>query len=147
NAAEKMRDLAQANEEAAGVAERNAKIMAGPLQGAMRGRRSAIEELFLSVGSQGLAGGLQGWVGPATDAVRILAGMEDRVEGNVKAARTLATVLQAIGVTLAAVMAVKIIAWFVSLAAAIMGAVNALVLLNVALILPTLKFVAIVAAI
>lgn len=73
---EKVRELTEANENAAGSAAELAAVADDTLNGALLALRSALEEAFLASGDAGLAGGLRDLVDFSTDVVRTLAGVQ-----------------------------------------------------------------------
>ena len=73
---DKMRELTKANEDSAGVAEKNAKIMSDTLGGAALSLKSAFEELILVMGDGGLGTVFRSTVDFLTVMVRTIAGVK-----------------------------------------------------------------------
>lgn len=99
--ANRVKELTQANREATDVLDRMAALMDDTLSGAFLSLKSAIEATFLSVGDQGLTGGLKDLTQTAADAIRILLGMEEQLKGDTAAAEKLAVAIQLVGIALA----------------------------------------------
>ena len=116
NNVEKMKELTSANMEAAGEAQRMADIMDDTLIGSFKGLISAVQELFLQAGDEGLGGVLRTTIDLFRDAIRMLGGMEQTVDKNRKAAFMLSKVIKWVGIALGALIATKIASFFVSMA-------------------------------
>jgi TP901 family phage tail tape measure protein len=107
-ATDKMRGLTKANEEAAGVAKRNADIMKNTWVGSIKSLISAVSELVIKLGKDsGLIGTVRVVVDSVTDVVLVLAGMEDCVKGNVKQAEYLATAIKVVTVAASTFIALQ----------------------------------------
>ena len=111
--------LIEANENAAGEAERMAKIMDDNLIGAFKGLISATQELFLQMGDSGLRGVLRTIVDTMTGALRVLGGMEDTLTRNIAASKSLAISLKFLAVSGATFVALQLPSVLLSVAAAI----------------------------
>lgn len=136
NSSEKIRELTQANIEARGEALRLARLQDDTLAGSFKNLRSAVEELFLKTGDQGLTGGLRGLVGVATDVIRIFAGVDDGLSQSNDTALaftdSVKLVATAAGVLVAINLGAKLLAWaqgFTTLTAAATS-LNATLLAN-----------------
>lgn len=103
----KMRTLTAANEAARGEAQRMAAVMNDTLAGSFKALRSAIEELYLATGDEGLAGNLRAIVDTMTEATRILAGFEGAVENASTAGKRLAEIVDLLTVGMKMFVAVK----------------------------------------
>ena len=77
---ETVRELNQLNREAEGTTRRVSEALEAGLGGALRTLRSTIEEVFLSLGKQGLEGGLEDLVRTSTSTIRILTGIATRAD-------------------------------------------------------------------
>jgi len=71
---QRIKELRDANREAAGEAENMARIMQDTLRGSFLNLRSALEEMVLQTGDRGLAGNLRSLVDSFTTIARILNG-------------------------------------------------------------------------
>jgi TP901 family phage tail tape measure protein len=94
---QRFRELVAENENAAGSAERMAKIMEDTLAGAFRSLRSSIEEAILQTGDRGLTGSLKGMTETLTQAIRILNNTEGAMDDASESARSLAKDMKAVG--------------------------------------------------
>lgn len=111
-------DLNQKNIDAAGAAEELRRIMDDTLAGAFRNLRSAIGEAFIAIGDRGFGGALRSTVDTMTQATRILVGMGDVMNENVKAATALAIAIGAVGAALFVAVGVGIVSFLASFSAA-----------------------------
>jgi TP901 family phage tail tape measure protein len=102
---DKFEDLTEANTKAKDVAEKAAKIMADNLAGSLKSLRSAIEEVYLQMGEDGLTGGLRTLVEVGVDTVRVMGGIESEA-GN--ATRVLAAGIEGLTVAGASYIALKL---------------------------------------
>lgn len=130
---ERMRTLVKIQEEGSGKAQEMADIMANTLGGALKSLRSAIGELNLQTGDNGLAGSLRLIVDTATDTVRVLVGMEHMVKGNVIVANLFAAAIKSAAAFVAVLVSGKLIVFFVGVAKAIKAATLAMAGLNTAM--------------
>ena len=123
NNTDKLRELEQANIDAAGEAQALAEVMDDTLTGAFKGMISAAQEIILQFGEgdSGFGGVLRTLVDTMTGALRILAGMEDAVTKNRKAAFLLAAALKGVGILLATIMGFKILGMMSSLLVMLTG--------------------------
>jgi len=122
---DRMRELTAQAEAYKDVASETARVQEDNLKGSFLSLSSAIEALQLAAGDAGFTGVLRTIVDTTTGAVRILAGMEDKVTKNRRAAQLLADAIQAVAVVFATMMALKVAGWFVGTARAIYTAVTA----------------------
>ncbi len=113
---DKIRELTEANEKAAGEAERMANIMQDTLAGSFKALTSAVQELFLATGDAGLTGTLRGMIDTMTEATRILAGMEGAAEKASDSAKLLAESLKAVGIAIAGIVAAQVLSGLATLA-------------------------------
>lgn len=95
---DKVRELASANQMAAGEAAEMSRIMSETTAGSLKNFISSVEALQLRVGRGGLGGAWRWTLDTMTGAFRILAGMEDSIDRNVTAANLLAQSLKFLGV-------------------------------------------------
>jgi TP901 family phage tail tape measure protein len=89
----KMQELTQANIEASdgmGAAARAAEGMSDDIEGAWKNLVSVSQELVLQLGDAGVSGALRAILDTATDVGRVLAGLEEHVQGNRQLAETIA---------------------------------------------------------
>lgn len=114
---DKLRELEQANIDAAGEAAELARVMDDTLTGSFKSMISAAQELVLQLGEgdSGFGGVLRTVVDTMTGALRILAGMESSVTENRKAAFLLAAALKGVGAAFAIIVSLKVAAVFSSL--------------------------------
>jgi TP901 family phage tail tape measure protein len=106
----RMKDLREETAANAGETENMARIMEDTLGGSLKALKSAWEEILLAIGDQGAAGAIRDVVDTVTGALRILAGMEDRVTKNAKAAHALVVILKILAAVLAGVVIYKLTA-------------------------------------
>jgi len=111
NNTDKLRELEQANIDSAGEAQTLADVMDDTLTGAFKSMVSAAQELVLQFGEGdgGFGGVLRTVVDTMTGALRILAGMEEAVTKNRKAAFLLAGALKGVGILVATIMGFKLL--------------------------------------
>lgn len=94
---EKMEELIEAQKEFKGEALEMARIMDDTMVGAFKNLRSAIEELFISLGgggTGGATGALRSLVEITTDVIRVIVGMEDSVSRNLTHIKALVTAVR-----------------------------------------------------
>lgn len=90
-------------DESSGVAETFASVLAGRLDGSLKGFNSAVEELLLTIGEDsGLIEGTKNLVDFGTEVLRVLAGVKGAAEEASPAVRGTATALQGLGLVLGA---------------------------------------------
>ncbi|MBW7990052.1 MAG: phage tail tape measure protein [Planctomycetes bacterium] len=106
---ERVDELTEATEKNTGVARRNARLIENTLAGAFRSLKSAAQELILGLGDRGLSRAFKDMIIIATGAVRILAGLEDKVTENRPAAKLLADAIKLVTLALTAMVAVRVI--------------------------------------
>lgn len=111
---EKMRELTTANENAEGRAKDLAEMMDSGLKGAMLALKSATEELMLSWGDAGLGGVTKKLLTHLTNAIRLLAGVQDEMAASDTTARALATTFKIITATVAVLVSLKLVSWLIS---------------------------------
>lgn len=90
----KMRELTRAMEETSGTASDMATAMSDDLEGAFKNLKSAVSELFLVMGDEGMLGAMRTIVDFSTDVVRALAGMEDQFIRSGESAKRIAEFLK-----------------------------------------------------
>ena len=95
--ADRVEELTKANLNAAGAAQKMADIMSNTLSGKLKSLRSVVEELFLQVGDEGLAGGLKSVIEFSTDVLRIIAGTEGAMKDAGATAKSFAITLKILG--------------------------------------------------
>lgn len=102
--ADRVAELADQNERAAGAADELAKIQDDTLRGSLLGLRSAFEEALLAGGDKGLAGVFRSLVDNSRDVIRILVGVDEGLSKGNDNARAFANSLRlvATGVVVAA---------------------------------------------
>ena len=110
NSVEKLRELTKANEQARGEAKRMADIMQDTLAGSFKALTSAVQELFIATGDEGLTGSLRSMLDTMTEATRIIAGMEGAVFDASESGKRLALVVKALTKAALAYIGVKIVA-------------------------------------
>jgi len=125
NNIDKVRELAQANRDATGEAERNARIMNDTLPGAWAELGSAVEEAALAIGDLGVTGGLKKFLLFSGDVIRVLAGMEESVNKNNVAARQIAEAIKFVAMWLSLLIGMKLLLFFGSLSTSLFGVVTA----------------------
>ncbi len=130
--ADKIQELTDATAEFGGEAERVARIMDQTLTGAFLGLRSVIEEVFLQVGEGGLQGGLTSLVRTITGVLRVFTGMADSLGENRKRFEALAERVRRVAVFFGVLIAVRVVPFFISLAAGIIRATFAMLGFNTA---------------
>jgi len=99
---DKVKELTEANEVARGEAERMAEMMQDTLAGAFKTLRSTIEELYLSMGDDGMGGALRSMTDTTTEALRVLMNLPGAVSGASKESVRLAAAVKALAVGAAA---------------------------------------------
>jgi len=92
--AARVRELTEANIEAAGEAERVAKIMDDSLNGAFLELVSTIQDLVLTLGDSGLGRGLRRTVEAMTDMIRFTVGMTNSLNGSIERAAALSAIFK-----------------------------------------------------
>ncbi len=110
----RIRELTKANEEAGGVARKNAALIEQTLGGAFKALISVVQETILILGESGFLLVLKSLVQTTTNVIRILIGMEDAVTRADTVARVMAGTIKALTVVLVTLIAVKIVAFFVA---------------------------------
>jgi len=130
--ADRLREVEDANRRAAGASRDFAAGLENTLIGKFRSFKSVLAELALQTGDAGLAGAMKRLLSRVTDALRVIAGMEDAVEGNVGAARRLAVGFKFIAARIAVALALKPVLFFGRMAKAIVAATVAMKGLNLA---------------
>jgi len=131
---ERVRDLTAATRENAGTASEQAEIINDTLAGSFRTLRSAIEDLFLTTGEEGLAGALRDVTETLTGAVRIIAGAPPDVGELNDAAEVFAATMRGVAVALAAVTTIKIATFLGGVAASIASVTATVTSLTAALL-------------
>ena len=111
------------------IAEQNADTLAG----AFKNLISAVQELFLATGDNGLGGALRVIVDTLTSVFRTIAGMEIAVENNTTAVKAIVFALKVLVAMFARIIAMKIALAFIAIAKAIWLAVTAQRALTVAM--------------
>ncbi len=107
--ASKIEELTQTNKDARGEAQRMADLVDDTLIGSFKALRSAIEELFISTGEQGLASGLRDLVDSATLVIRSLSGMDIGTSKVARQAEVFANNLKAVGSAIGALTPVVLV--------------------------------------
>jgi TP901 family phage tail tape measure protein/lambda family phage tail tape measure protein len=105
--------------ELSGETESAAKAMEDTLFGSIKALRSALEELYLSMGDGGFSGTLRGLVDLLTSTFRILGGMESKVTKFYTAAKTLALLLELFMIRLGVLLGWKLISYFIGIGLAV----------------------------
>lgn len=126
------RELAESNRNAAGEAERLAKIMEDTLAGAFRSLVSAIEALVLKAGDRGLLGVLRDLVDLLTSTARILGGVGKEADNANEAAQLLAFGIRSVVAGLTALLALQAGSALLALATKVRVAGGAFLFLNAA---------------
>lgn len=117
----RMRELTSAQLENTGAAKLQAKATEDNLAGSFRNLVSAAEALTLSIGDQGVGGGMRSLVDAGASLLRVLAGVEGSAAKASTATVLLATALQAAAIAAAVMVAVKLGAFLLATDAAIAG--------------------------
>lgn len=102
NNVEKIRELTEANKEAGGTAAELAKIMNDTLKGSLLALKSAVEELFISIGDGVLGKAFRGLVDLLRDTALALSNFEDGTTKISLLAKTLAFTIKVLTASLAA---------------------------------------------
>lgn len=111
---DRIKELTKANEEAGGVARKNAALIEQTLGGAFKSLISVVQEAILILGESGLLLVLKSIVQTTTNVIRILIGMEDAVTRVDKVARVMAGTLKALAIVLTTLIAIKVVAFLVA---------------------------------
>ena len=122
----KIKYITDALDGSAGAATRMANIMNDTLKGAFLSLQSAIEELFLVAGDDGLKGTLRDLTETMTAFVRHLNGTLDPLDKNAAAVKNLTEVLKALMALAIFVFFTKVTAAFLSFAGAVGTAITAM---------------------
>lgn len=105
-----IEELTKANLESEDAARRTAERMESGLGGALRSLRSAVEEVFLAIGEDGLKGGLETLVRTTTSAIRILSGTATAADTAQSGAEELARAIRALVTAFKTLIALKVAA-------------------------------------
>lgn len=132
---DKIDELTLSLQGAGGEAAAQARVINDTLGGSLRNLRSATEAFVLSIGDSGAAASLRSFVDVATGGFRILAGMEDLLEGNTTNAQRFAASLELIAKTLAVIVGLGTVGFFIRLAGALTAAATSAVALGSSLTL------------
>ncbi len=125
------------------ISEKNADT----LSGAMKALGSAFQELSIATGDAGFAGALKSTIVFLTDVVRMLAGMEVKIESNAIAVNALVVLIQFLTIRFAALLALKAIEWFIGLSKGIGLVTAAMRGLRIAFVANPIALIATVAAV
>ena len=109
--ADRLGTFATALEEVDDRAKKASATMESTLAGKLRNLMSAVQDLFLQTGEEGLTGALKAMVITMTEAVRIIAGAKRAWEDAGAVAKILARTVQLAAVALGAMVAVRVGVW------------------------------------
>ena len=101
-----------------GTAQRMADVMQDNLQGDLKSLESVIQEVTLSVGDAGLAGGLRTLIQDTTNVIRVLSGMDDQLGKNAERARNLARMIEFAGAAAGGFLALRLASGMLNIARA-----------------------------
>lgn len=121
---EKVRELTEANREAAGTAREQARVMEDTLSGSFKNLASATEAFVLE--GRGMADVLRDAVDVTTGVVRTLAGMGDSVEENRVLVQALASTVKAAVAGFLAWKALQLVRWLTGITRALWASIAAL---------------------
>ena len=124
--ADRVDELTEANIAAKGRAQEMADVFANSLQGRFLALKSVVEELTLQVGEEGLSGALRNAMDAMTMTFRVMAGMEDQVEGNIDTFKMFANIVESSIKVLGALIALKIAAFFTTAAIGVVAFTKAM---------------------
>ena len=132
DSAGRMRELEIATIVARGEANEMARAMDDTLKGSLLATKSAFEGLMISTGDRGLTGALRGSLDVLTGVLRTLGGMSNTVEKFRTVVMGLTAAVVVLTARFAALMALKLIAFFGGLTVSVLGAGSAMAALGVA---------------
>jgi TP901 family phage tail tape measure protein len=134
NASGDLVELKKATDDANGAAKEMARVQSDTVSGAFKTLKSAIEEVFIATGEGGLRGSLRGIIDVSTEVVRILARIDNGGKEFSRTAQIMANAVRALAAAMAAMVAVKLVSFFATLASAVRAAALSFRVLRVAML-------------
>lgn len=107
----RIKELTAANKDSAGSTQELVNIMQDTLMGRFKEFVNILGVAIIKIGDSGLGKSVKDLLVNLTDAIRLMAGFEDKIVGSRSAAESTARVLKALAVVLTSIVAVNVVGW------------------------------------